>query len=142
MSKACDARIANPTYVGSSSGRPKTKNSAHLPPKPAKFKSPPIIRTRRAKAREAAQLAAITQNQDGLIQVNVEYAHINELGLGLGVNPEVVQQALREDNQQRTANPASNEDMDQDLDFEKEGPDLDFDIDSDEEYNTDVDEIL
>lgn len=120
----------------------RTKPKAQLPPKPAKFKISPIIRTRRAKAREAAQLASITKSQDGLVQVNVEYSHVAALGMGLGVQPEQVQQALSEDNQQRISDPNNNKDMDLDLDLEMEGPDLDFDLDSDDDLNTDVEEGL
>lgn len=117
--------------------KPKEKGSAQIPPKPPLFKKTTPVKTRQAKARESAQVASITLDAKGLVDVNVMYSHISSLGAGSGINPELVSQALIEDNLQRKSQ--TNMVLDS---YPFEGPDLSFNLDSEDESDSEMLEDL
>lgn len=68
----------------------------------------------------------------GLVDVTVAYSHISSLGMGCGIDPDLVSKTLSEDNAQRK----SHNDMVLDS-YPLEGPNLDFSLGSDEESGSD-----
>lgn len=135
MRQTVRSAVSAPKSTESGEGsrqKPKGPSAAQIPPKPPIFKKSSSVKTRQAKAKESAQIASISLDSAGLIDVSVAYSHISNLGAGCGIAPELVSQALSDDNLQRKSPNQMLLDS-----YLMEGPDINFNLSSDDESDPD-----